>query len=120
MLIIAFSPNTSKKLPRIFCRKPYHCAPILRITKNRYIMLQFIRHGYIAQIYLTWRVIKLLHSYGWRFIKINSYNTPKDLMKRARNAFSCVKLCKISLNMQAPLIQTPHALYKKLKRQKAL
>ena len=119
MIIIAFAPKTSKILPRMFCKVPHHCAPIIRIAKNRYIMLQFIRRGHIAQIYLTWRAIKLLHSYGWHFIKVYS-RPPQDLMKRARKVFSCVKLCKLSLNMYAPLIQTPRALYKKLKRQMAL
>ncbi len=119
MLIIGFSPNTSRLLPRLFCRLPRHCAPILRITENKYIMLQFVRHGHIARISLSARQISLLQRYGWTFIQVKHCSFCK-LPPHIQNIYSCVSLCKYLLNIRNPFIQTPRALYKKLKRLTAL
>lgn len=79
-------------------------------------MLQFVRHGYIAQIHLTLHGIKILRKHGWIFIKKRN-NPSYDLMLRAAKSYSCVQLCKIALNIRAPFVQTPRGLYKILKRQ---
>ena len=115
MIIIGFATNTSKLLPRIFCRAPRHCAPIVQITDNRYIMYQFIRRNYIAQISLSKRAIKLLHAYGWRFISLK-HDVPRNLIHQARCARSCVELCCIAIGHTYSPIMTPHALYKRLKK----
>lgn len=113
-MIIAFSPNTSRIIPRIFCRKIRHCAPIIYIAPNRYIMYQFVRHGHIAQIYLNTRAIKLLGIHGWRFISIPGM-PPYDFMRRARICCrSCVELCKLAIDMHAPCVITPLCMYKRL------
>ena len=82
-------------------------------------MLQFVRRGNISIISLTSQALNILRQYGWEFINIKS-DPPDDLMQRAQHVNSCVELCKCSLNMYNSLIQTPRALYKNLKRQKAL
>lgn len=113
MVIIGFAKNTSKLLPRIFCRSPRHCAPIVRVSHGRYIMYQFVRRGYIAQISLGPRAIELLGAYGWHFIAVKCA-PPRDLLQRARRAWTCVALCKYAIGIYAPFIQTPRALYKNL------
>lgn len=113
MIIIGFANNTSKLLPRIFCRPPRHCAPIVRVAPNKYIMYQFVRRGQVAQISLNSRAIKLLRTNGWQFIVLNSA-LPRDFMRCARHAYSCVALCKYAISIYAPFIQTPWALYKSL------
>ena len=114
MIIIGFANNTSKLLPRIFCRTPRHCAPIVRVSHGRYIMYQFVRRGTIAQISLNSRAIKLLCAQGWRFVTVKCA-LPCDFMRCARRAQTCVALCKYAINIYAPFIQTPRALYKSLK-----
>lgn len=118
MIIIAFAPNTSKKLPQLLCRAPRHCAPIICVSDEHYIMYQFVRRKYIAQISLTPRTIKLLGAHGWIFIKINR-KIPHDFMRRAYYAASCVALCKIAVNIRAPYIITPRQMYKKLRTSSA-
>lgn len=113
MIIIGFAKNTSKLLPRIFCRSPRHCAPIVRVRKNQYIMYQFVRRGTIAQISLNSRAIRILGAHGWQFVSVKSA-PPRNFMRRARHAHSCVALCKYAIGIYAPLIQTPRALYKNL------
>lgn len=114
-MLIGFSDNTTKIIPRIFCGAPRHCAPIIQIDKNHFIMFQFVRRGNVAQIALNGRELKLLQSYGWQFIKIlhTKYIPP---MQIAHRAISCVDLCKRTLNIHAPFILTPKGLLKKLKR----
>lgn len=79
------------------------------------MMLQFVCKGYIIPITLTARSMHLLELKGWCFIKIKN-NTAPNLNAHATNIKTCVNLCKYYLNMHAPTIQTPKALYKKLKR----
>ncbi len=114
-MLIIFSDHTSKILPRILCIPPKHCAPIIRIGNEKYIMFQFVRRHQVAQIYLTEHAIKLLQSKGWRVIKTNK-KISNDFMIKLRTAYSCVDLCKKALNIHNPFIQTPRELYKKLKR----
>lgn len=114
-MIIGFSNNTSRLIPKILCVPPRHCAPIVQIDRNHYIMFQFVRRGQITQIALRRKELKLLESYGWQFIHINtSCISP---MNFAPTAKSCVHLCKLSLNMHCPFVLTPKGLYKKLKCQ---
>lgn len=76
-------------------------------------MYQFVRRGYIAQISLNLRAIKLLRTNGWQFIVLNSA-LPRDFMRCARHAHSCVALCKYAIGIYAPFIQTPRALFNML------
>ncbi|MBR4475362.1 MAG: hypothetical protein IKP05_01620 [Alphaproteobacteria bacterium] len=113
MIIIAFSENTSKILPRILCRRFRHCAPII-CNRNNLIMYQFIRHNKIEQINLRTRDIAILRAYGWRFVYI-----PSDIQLHTNyllNAYSCVDLSKRTIGMKSVFIQTPNALYKYLTR----
>ena len=100
MIIIGFAKNTSKLLPRIFCRSPRHCAPIVRVRKNQYIMYQFVRRGTIAQISLNSRAIRILGAHGWQFVSVKSA-PPRNFMRRARHAHSCVALCKYAIGIYA-------------------
>lgn len=116
-MIIAFSPNTSQIIPRIFCRKFRHCAPITEPTRGRFVMYQFVRRGNIAQIYLTRRAIKILGARGWCFIYV-PVAPPRDLMPRARACRSCVALCKLAIGIHSARIFTPFGLYRLLAKKK--
>lgn len=113
MLIVGFSSNTSKIIPRIFCRTPRHCAPIISVGGTSFIMYQFVRRGHIAQMYLNQRAIRLLRANGWCFIVVNM-SPPRDILRYTKSAISCVDVCKRAIQIHAPLIQTPRALYRLL------
>lgn len=110
MIIIAFSNKTSKILPRLFCGKLKHCAPII-VDKEKMVMYQFVRRGHIAKINLSMRDIKILGAHGWRFAYV-SCALPQDF--NLRGLYTCVALCKRAISLRAPYVQTPDALYKKL------
>lgn len=114
MIIIGFSTKTSKILPRILCKHFKHCAPIIKVGEN-FLMYQFIKHNDIKAIPITSYGLKLLKGAGWKFIKINTQ--PVKSFK-AYNAFTCVCFTKKFIGIHAPFIQTPDALYRKLKRPK--
>lgn len=111
MIIIAFSNKTSKIFPRIFCGKLKHVAPII-INNNRMIMMQFVRPGVIYKIPLKMRDINILAQYGWKFIYLN---TEYRCAKRLPYAITCVQFVKKIINLSDWRIQTPCALYKKLR-----
>ena len=111
MIIIAFSENTSKILPRILCHRFRHCAPII-CDGNNLIMYQFVRRNKIKQISLRTRDIAILRAHGWHFVYI-----PADIQLHdccLFRAYSCVDLSKRAIGMKSLFIQTPFALYKKL------
>lgn len=110
MIIISFSKKTSKIFPKIFCKKYKHCAPIIK-KGNQYILIQFIKYKNIKYIKLNKRDLTLLHNAGWDFIKINC-NPNYDF----KNTRTCVSLVKKIIGLRIFFIQTPYALYKKLKR----
>lgn len=111
MIIVAFAKKTSKFIPKIFCRRYKHCAPILK-KNNRFIMLQFVKYKHIVKIPLTINSIKLLKKAGWDFIQLNKHNVHTYNMPK-----TCVDLTKQVLGIKkAPFIQTPNALYAKIKR----
>ena len=112
-MIIAFSPNSSRIIPQIFCRKFRHCAPIIEPTRGRFIMYQFVHRGHIAQIYLTTRAIKILGANGWHFIPVSAV-PPRDLMQRARACRSCVAFCKLAIGICSARTFTPLGLYRLL------
>lgn len=110
MIIIAFSENTSKILPRILCRHYRHCAPIVCNDKDL-IMYQFIKRNRITKIHLHPRDIVILRQHGWAFIYISPVtNVNLDYV----SAYSCVDLSKRALKLKSMFIQTPYALYKHL------
>lgn len=115
MIIIAFSPNTSHLMPRIFCRHLRHCAPMMCIAPNRYIMYQFVRRGHIATIYLSLRAIQILHAHGWKFICVQGRALPRDMLRCARKCRTCVALCKTAIRYNAPCVITPSGLFKKMR-----
>ena len=49
MIIIAFSDKTSKILPRFFCKKFLHVAPIL-INNDNVCMYQFVSKNNIRKV----------------------------------------------------------------------
>lgn len=108
MIIIAFSNKTSKILPRIFCRRFRHCAPIFR-DGSKLVMYQFTNIHNIIKIELQNRDIAILREHGWRFIYIPT-DIPHDF--NPMSAYSCVDLSKRALGINNPFIQTPYALYK--------
>ena len=110
MIIIAFSENTSKILPRILCHHFRHCAPII-CNKNDLVMYQFIRRNNIAKIHLRPRDIAILRAHGWKFIYTSPYT---QTCQGFTPPYSCVDLSKRALGIKSIFIQTPYALYKYL------
>ena len=111
MIIIAFSKNTSKFLPRILCRHYRHCAPIL-CNDSDLIMFQFVKRNHIIKVHLTLRDLAILRVHGWTFVYISP--TPPRYTYDNLHAYSCVNMTKRILNIKSVLIQTPYALYKRL------
>ena len=107
MVIIAFSPKSSKFLPNIFCKNFKHCAVIVRDGKN-FILYQFVSRHNIEQIHLRQRDIKILQQHGWHFIYLPcelAHNFP-------RKTWTCVNMAKDAIKMHAPFVQTPDTLYR--------
>ena len=111
MIIIAFSDKTSKILPRIFCRRMRHCAPIIPVANGRLVMHQFTSMGNVRRINLTMRDIRVLRANGWKFVYVAQSAPASCDMQRA---ITCVDLSKRVLNIKDVRIQTPYALYKHL------
>ena len=76
------------------------------------IMYQFVKPNHIEKISVRMRDIGILRQYGWKFIYINQMPA-YDL--NAHNAYTCVQLTKYIIRMADWRIQTPGALYKKIK-----
>lgn len=112
MIIIAFSKKTSKILPNLICRKYKHVAPIIPDGKEL-IMHQFVRPGDVAKIKIQIRDLTILKSHGWDFVYIDGATLPRDY--NAQYARTCVDLTKRILCIKNIFIQTPLALYKKIK-----
>ena len=113
MIIIAFSTKTSKFLPRLFCKNFRHCAPIIisgRDADAPY-MLQFTAPGRIYKLNMTGDAVKRLQTFGWKMV-YTSGALPMNC--NVMRAHSCVDLCKRVLQLRAPLIQTPDALYRRI------
>ena len=113
MIIIAFSKNTSKILPRMLCRRFRHCAPII-CNGHDLVLHHFIRHNHIEQIHINPRDIEILRTHGWEFIYVSpTINTNHfDYMR----AYSCVDLSKRAIGLKSIFIQTPYGLYKHLQQ----
>ncbi len=110
MVIIAFSNKTSKILPRIFCRRFRHCAPIVCVER-KLIMYQFTNIHNITPIELNNRDIRILRAHGWRFIYV-PIDVPDDF--NPQYAYSCVDLSKHALGIKNKFTQTPYRLYKNI------
>jgi len=116
MIIIGFSTKTSKILPRIFCRHFRHCVVITQNPRERggLQLYQFVHRGRISRIDMKCRDLKLLRAHGWRFLII-----PGDAYTGRTGggrAMTCVDYTKRTIGMRAPLVQTPDALYRHLKK----
>ena len=112
MIIIAFAKNTSKWVPRIFCRHFYHCAVIVPMDSHL-MMFQFIRPHRVVQIPLRNRDIQILRTHGWHFVYVGQ-NLPDGF--NPHGAKTCVDLARRALGMSPRLCQTPYGLYKYLMR----
>lgn len=111
MMIIAFSNKTSKILPRIFCGKFKHVAPIT-VNDDKLVLYQFVRYGNVVKIPLLARDIEILKAHGWRFVYLQNAQAHNVNTSRV---LSCVQLAKGMIGMRCPHIQTPNALYNMIK-----
>lgn len=112
MIIIAFSKKTSKFLPKLFCKNFRHCAPIIKQGKH-YALYQFIKSHRIEKIIITKSGINSLKRNSWFFVKTYK-KVPEHINKI--NAISCVIFTKKVIGLKNIFIQTPDALYDKIKR----
>lgn len=112
MIIVAFSDKTSKILPRVFCGKWKHVAPIVALNDNL-VMYQFVRCGRVEKISLKMRDIKILQSYGWRFVYLPCA-LPHDF--NPKDAKTCVEMTKRAIGIRCWHLQTPGALFRHLLR----
>ena len=110
MIIVGFSNKTSKLLPRLFCKKFKHVAPIV-IGNSQITMYQFVRRGEIAKINIGMRDIKILEKHGWKFICVPR---TAQVGKNADRAFTCVDMSKRIIGIKNLWVQTPWQLYKKV------
>ena len=109
MVIIAFAPKSSKVLPNIFCKRFKHCAVIVK-DKNGFLLYQFISRNHIDIIHIKSRDIRILSTYGWRFVYVPC-NLPHVFPIKT---WTCVNLAKYAIGIHAPFIQTPDGLYQKI------
>ncbi len=113
MIIVGFTYKTSKILPRIFCRRFRHCAPIVIDARGKMQMYQFIRCNNIAKIDITMRDVRLLRAHGWVFICLPDAVAHKFFPRRAR---TCVALTCDIIGWRRMRPITPYGLFRKLKK----
>ena len=109
MVIIAFAPKSSKILPNIFCKNFKHFAVIAK-DKNEFLLYQFVSRNHIDTVKIKSRDITVLGAHGWRFVYI-----PRNLpYVFPIKTWTCVALAKYAIGINAPFVQTPDALYKRI------
>lgn len=117
-MIIVFSENTSKILPKIFCRKFRHCAVIFRQDNNKYLMLNPSLRTLDIFI-LSKRDLNILKKNGWILIEINdNLENQKHHLCSIKHSLSCVTTVKHIVGIRKPFILTPDQLYKQLTKNK--
>lgn len=112
MMIIAFSTKTSKILPRIFCGRLKHVAPIV-IDDDKIVLYQFVQMGKIVQIPIQARDINILAAHGWQFVYLTR-TSPQSI--DGKRIYTCVHLAKTMIGIKCARIQTPNRLYKEIAR----
>ncbi len=115
MVIISFSRKTSKIMPRIFCKKFRHCAPIIPTPGGvqPYVMHQFVRPGHVVKIPLTVRDMNMLRAAGWVMVAVNVVPHTDDM----RGAKTCVQLARRAIGWRNRIwIQRPDALYRSIRK----
>lgn len=111
MIYIGFSTKSHKLYTRVLCHHFRHVAPVL-IKDNNYIVYQFTAPKKISLIILKFRDLKILESYGWKFIK---YDCKFDLQSALKTkSITCVQFTKHVCKIKNILIQTPDALFEYL------
>ncbi len=113
MIIVGFTNKTSKILPRIFCRRFRHCAPVVIEQHGKMTLHQFVRHNNIAQIPITMRDLRLLRAHGWTFVCI-PHTTHHNFS--AHCAHTCVEFTCRMIGMHRLHPITPYGLYRKIKQ----
>lgn len=111
MIIVGFTYKTSKILPRIFCRRFRHCAPIIIGADGKMKMYQFIQHGNVATLVINMRDVRLLRAHGWVFVCIPNANIHKSNLAKH---WTCVAMTCNAIGMRYPHPITPYGLYKKI------
>ena len=113
MIIVGFTHKTSKILPRIFCRRFRHCAPVVIEQQGKMTLYQFVSHNNIVQIPITMRDLRLLRAHGWIFVCIP--NVTHRISKHPTMR-TCVELTCQTIGIHRPYPITPYGLYKKIKK----
>lgn len=111
MIIVAFSNKTHKKTVRICCRHFCHVAPIV-IQGGHMVLYQFVQRGNITKINLRPRDLNILMQYGWVFVPLPGGAVQNFDKMRAR---TCVQMTKNAIGMRKHFVQTPWALFQRLK-----
>ncbi len=111
MIIVGFTHQTSKTLPRLLCRNFRHCAPVVPSMmggEKPFVMYQFVRRGIIAQIPLNMRDMNLLRKYGWQFVHVDTAPCC------AQKGLTCVQFTKRVCGIKSARLQRPDALWREL------
>ena len=115
MVIIAFSSNTSKTLPRIVCKKFCHVAPIVQ-TPSGMILYQFIRPRKFIKIPITRHGLQLIKNNNWHMIYLHN---KCDINFNPTTPVTCVDMTRQIIGMRRRVIQTPYGLYCEICKQNA-
>lgn len=113
MIIVGFTNKTSKILPRIFCQRFRHCAPIIINAQGQMILYQFVRCGHVSQIPITIRGLQRLRANGWKFI-ILSGAPHHEFNTYIKSATTCVALTRHAIGIHRIRPITPYGLYKQI------
>lgn len=109
MVIIAFSPKSSKILPNIVCKNFKHCAVLIR-NNDGFLLYQFMSRKHLYIIQIKARDIKILTKHGWRFVYVPCALPCIFPIK----TMTCVNLAKYAIGLHAPFVQTPDSLYHRI------
>lgn len=111
MLLIGFTSKTSRIIPKVFCHKFRHCAPVVSVhgRGGNMIMFQFVRRRHITRIALRQRDLDILRAHGWVFVCVG-----KQINFNPDAATSCVDLARRAAGYNRQPLQTPDALYRQI------
>ncbi|MDR0319390.1 MAG: hypothetical protein LBH81_01480 [Rickettsiales bacterium] len=108
--LIGFTPNTRRRLVRVFCRKYRHCAVV---DLENMILIQIGIDG-VRLVRIDAGGLGRLAAHGWVFVLAKPRRSPKGGGGAQFNILNCVGFAKRCLGIRNPFILTPLDLYRHL------